>query len=550
MSASRRVAVAGASRPGFHCLRWLILSLALLTAGPFAPALAQETGEAVPAPPDRKSVAAVRVDGKVLFQVRGISAYPANRRASEISERIVTFARDDNVPVTVLSFTAHEDYYAIKAGELQLTRLYEFDADLEGVPLPVISEVVVGRIAETVVRYREDRSSEKLRLSALYAVGLTVVLVLLAWAVTRLRRWLERIVKARVDASMADLERRSGSVLHRGHLWTVANGLLQALWILALLVIAYFYLSSVLGSFPWTRGVALLLLEFIRTPVVVMAEAFVHAIPDLMFLLVLWVVVRYLLRTMLGFFEAIASGRLRLNNFDVDWAMPTYRLLRIAVVAFALVVAYPYIPGSDSAAFKGISIFLGVVFSLGSTSFIANLVAGMALTYRGVFREGDWVRIGNAEGRVESIRAQTVRIRTRANERITIPSSTILNADVVNYSDPIAGGGLVLSCEVGIGYDVAWRDVERFLLTAAERTEGVRETPAPWVYVLSLGDFAVSYALRVVIDDPKNLPAIRNRLNREVLDAFHAEGVQIMSPAYVADPESPKVPTPEGQGGT
>ncbi|MEE4173378.1 MAG: mechanosensitive ion channel family protein [Xanthomonadales bacterium] len=495
-----------------------------------------------PTPPT-EDAAEVRVDGKVLFRVRGVSAYPAADRAAAIEDRIVDVARDKSLPLDAITWTAFEDHYRILAGESVLLRLYDFDAELEAIPLETLAEVIALRIGETTTRYRADRTPRALGRSAIFTAALTGVLVLLVWLLSLGKRALNRVLIRRVNASMASIERKSGAVVHRGHLWALAQGLVQGLWILALLVLAYFYLSSVLGTFPWTRSVALLLLSYVQAPLVSMSRGLVNAIPDLMFLLVLWFVVRYLLRILKSFFAAVGSKRVQLANFDAEWADPTYRLLRVAIVAFAVVVAYPYIPGSDSAAFKGVSLFLGVIVSLGSSSFIANLIAGIALTYRGVFREGDWVEIGDAEGRVEEIRSQVVRLRTRDNEQVTVPSSTILNANVVNLSTPKVGRGIVLRCPVGLGYDVSWRQAERLLLLAAEGVDGLMDEPAPRVMVRELGDYAVVHMLLVQVDDPAKLPAIRSELNRRILDAFHEAGVQIMSPAYESDPETPKIPS-------
>jgi small-conductance mechanosensitive channel len=317
---------------------------------------------------------------------------------------------------------------------------------------------------------------------------------------------------------------------------------MQAMWVVLLLGIAYFYLSSVLGTFPWTRGAALLLLEYIKSPLISMGGALVAAIPDFIFLAILWLVVRYLLGALKSFFTAVRTGRIRFKSFEPEWADPTYRLVRVGIIAFAVVIAYPYIPGSESAAFKGVSLFLGIIVSLGSTSFISNLIAGIALTYRGVFNEGDWVRIGDAEGKIEVIRSQVVRLRTRENELVSIPSSTILNSNVVNLSKPSGSDGIVLRCGVGLGYDVSWRVAEQKLIEAARQTDGLLAEPEPRVIVTELGDYAVVHTLLVQVADPALLPVVQSELMRHVLDSFHQAGIQIMSPAYVADPVENKIP--------
>jgi len=518
-----------------------------------APALAQETAvtDATPgavAHPERTGT--VRVDGQTIVQLRGISAYPAEVRASAVAERIRQIAADPTISPDSITATADGESFSITAGDKVILRLYPADAELEDIPLPLLAEATSGTISGAIVKYRQDRTSGALSRSAAFTTLLTLLLLALIWGLGKLRRWLERVVRVRVAAGMESLERKSGAAVHRGHLWGFAQGFLQLLWVGTLLVLGYFYLSSVLGTFPWTRGAAHLLLEYIRLPLVSMGNAFVRSIPNLVFLIVLYFVVRFILRALHTFFQAIDRGRVTLNNFEQEWAIPTFRLLRIAILAFALVVAYPYIPGSDSAAFKGVSLFLGVIVSIGSTSFISNLIAGIALTYRGVFREGDWVRIGDTddapEGRVEEIRSQLVRLRTRSNERISVPSSTIINSNVTNYSQQLGPEGLVLRCEVGIGYDVSWQTVERLLLQAAADTEGVLQAPAPRVQTRKLGNFAVEYSLLAHIADAAELPTVRSALNRAVLDRFHEAEVQIMSPAYEGDPKAPKIPRAEG----
>jgi small-conductance mechanosensitive channel len=484
----------------------------------------------------------VRVDGKLLFRVRGVSAFPADVRAKSISRRIVDLAQDRSVSLDTISYVDAGDYYRVFAGEVDLLRVYAFDAALEEVPLETLAEVITFRIEEAAVRYRADRTPGALTRSAAVTASLTGLLILLIWLLTKGRRLLNRALIRRVNAGMANIERKSGAAVHRGHFWALAQALVQGLWIFSLLVLGYFYLSSVLGTFPWTRGFALRLLEYVQTPLATMGRALLQSLPDLVFLVVLWFVVRFLLRIMGSFFKAVGSRRVQLANFEPEWADPTFRLLRVAVIAFALVVAYPYIPGSDSAAFKGVSLFLGVIVSLGSTSFIANLIAGIALTYRGAFREGDWVEIDGAEGCVEEIRSQVVRLRNRDNEQVMVPSSTILNANVVNLSTPKVGRGIVLRCPVGLGYDVSWRQAEALMLEAASGVEGVMTDPPPRVLVQDLGDYAIVHILLVQVEDPERLPAIRSELNRRMLDAFHTAGVQIMSPSYEADPETPKIP--------
>ena len=255
----------------------------------------------------------------------------------------------------------------------------------------------------------------------------------------------------------------------------------------------------------------------------------------------LFIVVRLVLRFGRFFFDALGRGTVRLRNFDPEWAEPTYKIVRLAVVAFALIVAYPYIPGSDTAAFRGVSVFVGIVFSLGSSTAISNMIAGYLMTYRRALKVGDRVKIGNAIGDVIDMRLQVTHLRSFKNEEIIIPNSQILTSEVLNYSSLAQTHGLILHTEVGIGYETPWRQVEAMLLTAADRTEGLANEPSPFVRQKRLGDFAVTYELNVYCHDAKAMGQLYTELHRNILDVFNEYGVQIMTPAYESDPAMPKV---------
>jgi small-conductance mechanosensitive channel len=280
-------------------------------------------------------------------------------------------------------------------------------------------------------------------------------------------------------------------------------------------------------------------------PLQSIGDGILESIPDLSFLVVLFFVVRYVLRLVRMFFEGVARSRIKLQNFEADWAMPTFKILRFLIIAFSVVVAYPYIPGSDSLAFKGVSLFLGVIFSLGSSSFIANVMAGLSMTYRGAFKEGQRIKIGDVVGTVVDIKLMVTRIRTHKNEIVIVPNSNILITNVVNYSNLARKEGLVLYTVVGIGYDTPWRQVEALLLMAASRTHGIKFEPKPFVLQLSLGDYAVNYELNAYCSDETRMLAMYSELHGHIQDVFNEHDVQIMSPAYIADPEQAKTVPPE-----
>jgi small-conductance mechanosensitive channel len=498
-------------------------------------------------PASSQHVAPVRVDGVELFKLRGISSMPAETRAQRVRERILAAARNPQLDPNQLSIRSEADRAVLSIGNTELLTLIEADAHLEDVSLNILAEVVQARVIEAMLKYREDRSPDALKVSALYFAGLSLVLALLVWALKLAKARLDVFLQTRVASGLETLERKSFSLVRGGQLWAMARGLVNLFYVLTLLTLAYFYLNSVLGAFPYTRSYALWLLDMVMEPLASLGHGVLAAIPNLVFLTVLFLIVRYVLRSIEVFFKAIQRRAINLDNFDADWAMPTFRIARVVIIAFALVVAYPYIPGSDSAAFKGVSLFLGVVVSLGSTSFISNMIAGLTMTYRGAYRQGDWVRIGDEEGQVEEVRNMVMRLRTRKNESVTIPNSLILNSNVTNYSQQLQTGGLILHTVVGIGYDTPWRQVEAMLLEAARRTEGVMQEPPPFVLQKLLGDFAVSYELNVHVMDAARVPRYYSDLHRHIQDVFSENKVQIMSPAYENDPAEPKIAAlPEG----
>jgi small-conductance mechanosensitive channel len=303
----------------------------------------------------------------------------------------------------------------------------------------------------------------------------------------------------------------------------------------------YLALNFALALFPATRGFAASLFHVIVAPLVTLGNGLVAEIPNLVFLAILVLLTRYVLKTLKLFFAAVEAGTVTLSGFEAEWSMPTYKIVRILVVAFAVVVAYPYIPGSGSEAFKGVSLFLGVIFSLGSSSIIANTIAGYSMTYRRAFRVGDRIKVGDIVGDVTEVRLQVTHVRTPKNEEVVVPNSVILGGSVTNYSTLARSDGLILHTTVGIGYETPWRQVEAMLVEAAGRTPSLLRSPAPFVLQKSLGDFAVNYELNAYCDQPSAMARIYTELHRNILDVFNEYGVAIMTPAYEADPEQPKL---------
>ncbi len=534
------------SREKCHLLReaaGLLLALLVLA----QPALAAEDDAARTAPPPEShseatvSSAQVEVDGVELFRVIGVQALPAAERAADIAGRIEQVAADRGFKAEDLRTEETDLGTGILAGNRRVMVVTDDDARFQGVGRKVIAAVYTARLRTAIEHWRAERSPESLRRSAIRALAATLILgvavLLTLWLWRRLRAALEQRYRERIHS----VGIQSFQIVRAENIWNALRKAMASASALTVLALVVAYLHYALLQFPWTRGTGVRLLEYVLNPLRILGSGLMAELPNLLFLVILFVITRWLLKLIHLFFGALGRREVKLSSFESEWAEPTYKLVRLLVLVLALVVAYPYIPGSGSEAFKGLSIFIGVVFSLGSSSAIANMIAGYLMTYRRAFRVGDRIKVQGFVGDVTEVRLQATHLRTVKNEEVVIPNSNILNNEVVNYSALTHTKGLILHTTVGIGYETPWRQVEAMLLMAAERTPGLKREPAPFILQQGLGDFAVTYELNVYCDNAQAMGRLYAELHRHILDAFNEYGVQIMTPAYEGDPPEPKV---------
>ncbi|HEX6973046.1 MAG TPA: mechanosensitive ion channel family protein [Vicinamibacterales bacterium] len=520
-----------------------VLTILWLACGGGAPAA---FAQGAPADEDPAlDTAVVELDGAPLFRVRGTSSYPAATRASVITGRLVAVAKDHSIQTDAIQVTAGSIGPQIVAGDRLIMPVIQAEADLERVSLQELAAAHVLRIREAVAAYRLARTPAALRAATVATVAASIVFLFATGVVLWLWRRVDARVMRHVQARVHTVGIQSFEVMRAEQIWKAVRSAVSGIRTLVVLALALVYLGYVLARWPWTRGLSRDMTAFVLAPVQVIGGAVVAHIPSLIFLAVLYVVFRFGLRVMRLFFDAVAQGTVSLDNFEPEWAEPTYKILRLAVVAFGLIVAYPYIPGSESAAFKGVSIFIGIVFSLGSSSAISNVIAGYMMTYRRAFKVGDVIKIAGHIGEVLTMRLQVTHLRSAKNEEVVVPNSQILSNEVVNYSTLARQRGLLLHTEVGIGYETPWRQVEAMLLEAAARTPDLAPEPKPFVLVRRLGDFAVVYELNVGLTEARRMLEAYTALHLRILDVFNEYGVQIMTPAYMADPIQPKLVPPD-----
>ncbi len=487
------------------------------------------------------SEAPVIIDGHELFLVRGIPSYPAEDRAKTIKERIENVANDYSIrpeKVDIVHSEIRDDIFI--SGKFIMS-VFDVDAQLVGIEREVLSAVIKRNLTKAIYNYRHERTSETIINRALYAAGATLIIIfillLIHWGIKKTHTLLERKLKAKIES----LESKSFNLIRSNQLWLTIYSLSKVIKLILVLIILFIYLEYLLSLFPWTRGISISLIGIFITPLREFGISILNFIPNLAFLIVIFFVTKYILKLTKIFFNGIEQGNIKIHGFDAEWSLPTYKILRVFILLFGVIIAYPYIPGSDSDAFKGVSLFLGLLISLGSSSIIGNLIAGYSMIYRRTFRKGDLVKIDNYIGQVIDTKLFITRLHTPKNEEIVIPNSVILNNHVVNYSSLAHDRGLILHTDVGIGYETSWRQVEEMLKVAAERSEGFLKDPPPFILQKALGDFAVTYELNVYCKDPHNMLKLYTKLHQNILDVFNENNVQIMTPAYERDPEEPKV---------
>jgi len=518
-------------------LLWIIIST-------ISPAVSFAQPAAPPAPSQAGSPGRypVELDQKPLFYVSdkiegGISS---TARARNIAARIKTIADDPSIkPDSLRTINYALPITMITAGEELLMAVVEDDARLAGRSRQEYAAEISQKMGEAIEQYRKEHSLRWILQGAVYTLIATLVLIAILYFFNRLYRKASARLQTWVNVRIHSIHIQSLEIIQAERLNVLLLELMQIVRLCLVLVILYAYLHLVLGFFPWTRPFADRLLEYMFIPVKKMGSGIGRNVPNIIFLAVLTLVIRYVLKLMRLFFTGVEKGTIALKNFDPDWAQPTYKICRFLVIAFAVVVAFPYIPGSDSPAFKGISIFLGVLFSLGSSSAIANIIAGYMMTYRRAFKVGDRIKIEDVTGDVTDVRLQVTHIHTVKNEEIIVPNSTILNSHVINFSTLAREKGLILHTTVTIGYDAPWRQVHALLLMAAEKTDGVLREPAPFVLQKSLDDFYITYELNAYTNEPQRMSRTYSDLHQNIQDAFNEYGVQIMSPNYEADRDKP-----------
>lgn len=488
----------------------------------------------------------VEIDGKPIFLIyASIGSFTPRDRAEAIQGRIIALSSKRNIGTETFHAEDRGSWTEILAGDNRIMGITESDARAAERPRSELASEYTEILRQVVRQYREDHTWKRYWLGSLYAflatAGTAGLLIGWFWV----RRWARRKVyqwSARRDAQQpvlsisSRLRRYLGppfTIVFRTLFWIVALGLVQT------------YVAVVLRFFPSTKYTSYRLTNWLFSALGGFAQSGVAYIPNLLLIAFICLLTSYLMKLNQYFFQEISSEKLVFRGFYPDWAEPTAKLVRVLIIAGAAIVVFPYLPGSQSPAFKGISVFLGVLLSLGSTSAVAHGVAGTILTYMRAFQLGDFVRIGDDVGEVIEKTLLVTRICTQKNEVVTIPNGTVLGGVVINYSAEARHRGVIFHTTVTIGYNAPWRQVHGLLISAAVATDDVLDNPAPFVLQTALNDFYVAYELNAYTKKPQNMQSIYSALHQNIQDKFNEAGVEINSPHYASLRDGNRTTIPE-----
>ena len=413
--------------------------------------------------------------------------------------------------------------------------------ELNGETPASVAATVVERLGVALSEVTELSNPRQILFSAAEALLATAVFVALTWLLLRVRRGVGRRFHEMTERRLRDSVVGNAQFVKATRIMDYPQRLVSLLMFIVDLFFAYAWLTFSLRRFPYTRPWGESLRGFLIGQFSHAGVAILHALPGLFTVLLIFGLTRFVTRVTQLLFQSIEQGQIAIPWLYPETAEPTRKLMTVGLWLFAVTIAYPYLPGSESEAFKGMSVFVGLVVSLGSSGIVNQVMSGFTLTYSRALRVGDFVTVGDVEGVVSLVGTLSTKIKTIKGEDVTIPNALVVSQTVVNYSRFADTEGVFVPTEITIGYDVPWRQVEALLLLAAARTPSVRRDPRPLVRQAALEDAYVRYTLLFSPERPADRRKVLAAVHTNILDAFNEYGVQITSPNYEADPEHPKI---------
>ncbi len=481
--------------------------------------------------PIRKEAPVVLNNDTLFYFKNGTEIYPVQVRANETSLRLKRLTASYNPLLDSLQLQQNNDLIEIRLNnDLALVTTLQ-DAESDSTTTLTLAQFRLERITNSL-RGTEGLSTKEWAVRIGYFVLLLVILILYI----KLINWVFRKINVRLSKIERTFLRNKTNILKYFipkdtiNIFVFISNILR----IGVITITFFiYAPFMFSFFPWAENVVNLFYGYIAKPIKYIFFGFIEFIPSLFFILIIAFFARYFVRIVNEIANDVEIERFKLKNFHKDWAKPTGKIFSILIYALGLILIFPYLPGSGSSAFQGVSIFIGALISFGSTSAISNIIAGIVITYMRPFQIGHRIKIDNVVGDVIEKTILVTRIRTTKKEEVTIPNAKILTGTIINYSNE-EHEPIILHTTVTLGYDLPWETAEELLLSAAFKTQFILKEPKPFVLQTSLDDYYVSYELNAHTLKPKMMPLIYSEMHKNILIAFNQAGVEILSPSYVA----------------
>ena len=468
----------------------------------------------------------------LFYVVNKFGSLSAKERADRTS--VLLQKLEENLIVVPDSIRIHSDgeNVLLALNNDIIASVTKEDADSLKTNVEALATRYRAAIVRSITEYKSQNDSMELLtragLGLLILVLLGTVIFLLNKYSNRIRNFFTKYLSTKLNGIKIkdyELVSKNGELLFLRRVFNIVKYIF-------IFVIVYLTLPLIFRLFPWSKGWSDLLLDFILSPLRQILHKVIQFIPNLISILVIYFVFYYVNKLIKFLATEIETEKLTISGFFPDWAKPTYNIVRFVLYAFMVVVIWPFIPGSDSDIFKGVSVFLGLLISFGSSTAIGNIVAGLVITYMRPFKLGDRVCIGDVTGDVVEKAFLVTRLKTIKNEIVTIPNSAILNGNTLNYNVLAGNEGLIIHTTVTIGYDSPWKTVHELLIQAALETEGVYKDKKPFVLQTSLDDWYVSYQVNAYTNEPNKMAQTYSNLHQNIQDNFNKAGVEIMSPHY------------------
>lgn len=488
-----------------------------------------------------------------IFRVyTAIGSYSAKDRANAIENRLRNLVNNIQFHTDSLKVEKNEDSWLLSWQDQLILSVNQQDALWANRDAQELIANYADSVKRAVDKEREQTSLQRIVQALGLAVLILASLILIIFAIGKLTKYVKK-------KTLLAKHRYFHGVKIRGYILVTPSKQIKVVWAILtllkwLLIVCAVYLALpiMLNLFPQTEGYAPILLGYFLSPLRNVAAAVIAYIPNLITIFVIFLVFHYLLKLLKFFAKELQNEALTIPGFYKEWAMPTYQILRVLLLAFLLVVIFPYLPGSDSPIFKGISVFIGVLFTFSSAGALGNIVAGLLLTYMRSFAIGDRIKIGDVSGDIIEKSLLVTRVRSIKNEVISIPNAQILNNHTINYSVDAQQLGLIVHVNITLAYEIPWQRVHQLAKQAALEVGLIEKSPEPFILQTSLDDFYVSYQLNAYTKAPNQQAFIYSELYKHLLDTFHEADIEILSPHFhaVRDGSARDIPPPNASKAT